>query len=312
MQPDEQVLAVCVNWNGSEVLGEALGSLLKSRGVSIKVVVVDSASTDDSLSQVPPGIEVVRLTKNLGYGAAINAVVRRYYSGQRADVEAVPKYFLLLNNDIVFDSDMVNRLVGCATSKGPGIFGPRIVRFDQPELLEAAWGEVGWSHVLACFEGIGEQKGKHWDRDQPVELLLGSVLLVHRDVFEKTGFFDEAFFMYHEEIDFLYRARLAGYYAYFCNSCEARHRGAHGTRKQPWFKTYWLRRNTVIFLRKHRASLGQWFYYLTTLKLSLFYNILALNWSRASVILKGVRDGFLFQIGEPTPPEADSDTTETI
>ncbi len=80
MRSPEKVLAICVNWNGQEVLAEALDSLLKSQGVQMKVVVVDNASTDNSLGLVPPGVEVVLRLKNDGFGAAINSVVKPYFT----------------------------------------------------------------------------------------------------------------------------------------------------------------------------------------------------------------------------------------
>jgi GT2 family glycosyltransferase len=292
MSSPQEVLAICVNWNGQEVLADALDSLLKSRGVQLRVVVVDNASTDNSLELVPPGIEVEKREKNEGYAAAINSVVRPYYANPKTPGTTPPTYFLLLNNDVVFEPTSVQRLVEFADRKGPGIFGPRIVRHDRPDHLETAWGDLTWSHVLAHYRGEEEKVGPRWNRDAPVSLLLGSVLLIHRSVFEKIGFFDETFFMYHEEVDFLYRARLAGIDAYFCNNSQVRHRGGHGTRQTPWKRIYWTRRNAVLFLRKHKASLAKWLYYLATLKMSIFYNILCLRWKRTGVILRGVRDGF--------------------
>lgn len=306
MSSPQEVLAICVNWNGQEVLADALDSLSKSRGVQMKIVVVDNASTDESLDLVPPEIEVVKRDNNDGYAAAINSVVKRYYADPNTLGVTPPTYFLLLNNDVVFEPDSVQRLIEFADRKGPGIFGPRIVRYDQPDHMETAWGELTWSHVLAHYEGEAEKAGPRWDRDDPVSLLLGSVLLVHGSVFGKVGFFDETFFMYHEEVDFLYRAQLAGIHTYFCNDCQVRHRGGHGTRQTPWKKIYWTRRNTVLFLRKHRASPAKWLYYLTTLKMSLLYNILCLKWKRAAVILRGVRVGFSMGLGQGKSPDSQS------
>jgi GT2 family glycosyltransferase len=298
MSSPQKVLAICVNWNGLEVLADALDSLSKSRGVQMKIVVVDNASTDESLNLVPPEIEVVKRDNNDGYAAAINSVVKPYYANPSAMGVPPPTYFLLVNNDLVFEPTSVQRLVEFADRKGPGIFGPRIVQHNRPDHLEAAWGELTWSHVLAHYEGEAEKVGSRWNREDPVSLLLGSVLLVHSSVFERVGFFDETFFMYHEEVDFLYRAQMAGIHTYFCNSCQVRHRGGHGTRQTPWKKIYWTRRNTVLFLRKHRASPAKWLYYLATLKMSLLYNILCLRWKRAAVILRGVRDGFVRNHGQ--------------
>lgn len=292
MPPHERVLAICVNWNGQEVLADALKSLSWSQGVDLEIMVVDNASTDNSLDLVPPGVEVVLRSKNDGYGAAVNTVIGPHLAETDSNKVTRPDYYLIINNDVVFEADTVRCLVEFARRKGPGIFGPRVVSHERPDHLEMAWGELTWSHVLARFRGKGERTGSHWDRDEPVTLLMGSVLLIHRTVFERIGLFDEDFFMYHEEVDFLYRSRQAGFKAYFCNGCQVRHRGGHSTRKEPWKRIYWIRRNTVLFFRKHKGSVSQWFYFFASLKMSILFNLLTLRWRRVGVILRGVRDGF--------------------
>lgn len=98
--------------------------------------------------------------------------------------------------------------------------------------------------------------------------------------------------MYHEEVDFLYRAGCKGYPVYHCPSARAWHRGQHGTRDQPLQKVFWTRRNAVYFLRKHGAGMARWTYFFLTLCASLVYNLTLLRWPRARVICRGVKAGF--------------------
>ena len=249
MPSPDPVLAICINWNGERVLHKTVDSLLHCDYAALKVLVVDNASDDKSACSLPSTVEVMKLEANLGYGGAINAALRSHL-----DADSAP-YFLLLNNDVLLAKDTLSRLIGFASDKGPGIFGPRIVQFEDSSRLEAAWGKVTWSHVLASYYGKNRRKiGARWNRMRQVELLLGSTLLVHRRIFEKVGLFDEAYFMYHEEVDFLFRARRSGFPIYYCPFTEVIHYGGHSTRRQPLKKTYWIRRNAVYFLRKHRAS----------------------------------------------------------
>ena len=286
MPTDESVLAICVNWNGGEILRQTVDSLLHSNYPGLEVLVVDNASTDDSLSLLPEAAGIVKLDTNLGYGGAINAVLRRYL---RSDS---PTYFLLLNNDVIVAEDTLSSLIEFARDKGSGVFGPRIVQFEDTSRLEAAWGKVSWSHVLARYEGKNASKTHgQWLQTRKVELLLGSALLVHRQILEDVGLFDEDFFMYHEEVDYLFRARRLGFPVYFCPFAEVIHRGAHSTRDQPLKKVFWIRRNAIYFLRKHHATVSQWVYFWTSLALSFLYNGLTLKWSRAATIWRAVREG---------------------
>ncbi len=284
-----KVLAVCVNWNGAEVLQATLASLRTSRYAALKVLVVDNASADRSAEDLGDTCdEVLHLDDNRGYGGAVNAGVRRNLEGDRR----APEYFLILNNDVLVVEDTVARLVETALRHGPGIYGPKILRAAAPTRLEASWGHLTHSHVLAHFRARNALDDAHWSCPRQVPLLLGSILLVHRSVFERCGYFDERFFMYHEEVDFLHRARLVGLPCFFCPEARAYHVGGHSTRSDPSRKLYWTRRNTVLFLRKHKVSPLRWGYFATTLLASFLFNGISLRWNRLSPLFRGVVDGF--------------------
>ncbi len=141
-----------------------------------------------------------------------------------------------------------------AREKGPGVYGPKVLLQDRPDRLDAAWGRITWSHVLSSFRGKGARDRGRFDRVRRVQLLLGCALLVHRRVFQDVGFFDEDYFMYHEEVDFLFRAGRRGYPCYYCPAARVHHRRAHSTRDKPLQRVFWVRRNTVLFLRKHQSG----------------------------------------------------------
>ena len=294
MSTDATVLAVCVNWNGKEVLPATLASLIESDYPRLDILVVDNASSDGSLELVPSSVKTLRLPENRGYGAALNAGIRSLQTllpAGEGQEPPIPDYFLILNNDLIVEDSMVGRLVQFAEAKGTGIYGPKILRYQEPDRLEAAWGEVDWSHVLARFHGKGAVDGPHWNATRDARLLLGSALLTAGEVFADVGFFDENFFMYHEEVDFLYRAGQKGYPIYHCPFARAWHLGAQGTRGRPLEKIFWTRRNAVYFLRKHRAGALKWSYFFLTLLGSLVYNLVFLRWPRAATIYRGIAAG---------------------
>jgi GT2 family glycosyltransferase len=140
MQKIPEVAAICVNWNGGPALLETLKSLLDSDYPRLRVLVVDNASSDDSLSRLPREVELLRLPVNTGYGEAINRGIR--FLEERGGTEEPVGYFLILNNDILLERDTVSGLVAHAEKEGPGIYGPAVVMASDPEKLEAAWGEL--------------------------------------------------------------------------------------------------------------------------------------------------------------------------
>ncbi len=283
------MLAVCVNWNGREVLSRAVDCLIRSRGVQLRILVVDNASDDGSADSLPADVEVLRLTKNEGYAAALNAAVEK--TG-RADQIWRPDYYLFLNNDVFFDPAAISSLAAFAELDKPGVFGPMVLLESHPQRLEAAWGEISWGHVLARYHGkLASADSPRWNRVRRVKLLLGCVLLAHRQVVQEVGPFDESFFMYHEEVDFLYRADQLGFPIYYCPFARVFHKSGHASGRLPQKKVYWLRRNAVLFLKKHRASGGKWVKFGATLLLSLIWNLARWEIDRAKAIWLGARDG---------------------
>jgi len=284
-----EVLAICVNWNGKSVLAQTLRSLLSSSYPRLRIVVVDNASADQSPQLIPSECEVIRLDENKGYGAAINRALQDTALGRH---DHGPAYYLILNNDVLLDTDAVSSLVSCAEQHGPGIYGPKILQVEQPDRLDMAWGELTYSHVLASFRGKGAKDAPEWNSSRQVSLLQGSVLLVSPQVLATTGGFDEAYFMYHEEVDFEVRARAGGFHCHYCPAARVWHHSGHSTRQDPARRVFWTRRNTVYFLRKYRVSADKWAFFFATLFLSLLYNLATIRIGRVRTIIRAVGAGF--------------------
>ena len=292
MPTDQRVLAVCVNWNGRGVLRETLDALSLSLYSNLEILVVDNGSTDGSPSLIPNSVQLLSLTENRGFGGALNKVIRQVLVKNSGIDESDSPYLLLLNNDVLVEPETVSQLMSIAQIQGPGIYGPKVLLQDNPQHLDAAWGHITWSHVLSSYRGKGARDGPRFNRFRKVQLLLGCAILVHPRVFRDVGVFDEKFFMYHEEVDFLYRAGRAGYPSFYCPQAQVYHWSGHSTRRSPLQKVYWTRYNSVLFLRKHGAGVLKWTYFGVTLIMSLLYNLVLLRWKRVSTIWNAVAKGF--------------------
>jgi hypothetical protein len=289
MQTVPKVTAVCINWNGGRSLRETVDSLLASDYPNLDILVVDNASTDNSTEGLPAAAGLLKLQDNTGYGEALNRGISFMEEKNR---EKPARFFLALNNDIRLETDTISGLVSISLKNGPGIYGPSIVRMDDPEILEAAWGILTWSHVLTRLEGENAPAASPpWNIFRKNVLLLGSVMLIHRDIFKAGILFDPLFFMYHEEVDFIYRAQQKGFPACYCPSVRARHYIGRGTKRNPLKKIYWTRRNSIYFLRKHGAGPAKWIKCLGTMSFSFLYNLAGFRFSRARAIAGGGLDG---------------------
>ena len=228
-QPDATV--VVVTWNALPWLERCLDSV---RGRD--VVVVDHGSTDGTLDFVRenhPGVRIVE-QENRGMGGGNNAGMR----------VAEGRYFFLLNSDAWVVGDGLDRLVAFADEHpDAAVVGPRLSNTDgtlqrsvrgEPTLWPLAT-EYLFLRKLAprtrLLNPLYRGDFAH-DRVEEVDWLVGPALLVRRKAAEQVGLFDESFFMFSEEVDWLTRFRHAGWKILFFPGAEVVHVGgaSHGGR----------------------------------------------------------------------------------
>jgi len=246
------VSVVVVTYNALPWVERALES---ARGH--ETVVVDHGSTDGTLELVRERFPEDRVIEqeNKGLGGGSNAGMR-IASGD---------YFLLLNSDAWALDDAVERLVAFAEEHPEAaVVGPRLLNPDGSLQRSVRGFPTVWrlateylflrklaprSRALNAFYGAG------FDHEEvrEAEFLMGSVLLVRREAADTVGLFDEDFFMFSEETDWLYRFRQAGWKVLFTPDAEFVHVGGATTRQNwgPMFREQV--RGHVRFLAKHRG-----------------------------------------------------------
>jgi GT2 family glycosyltransferase len=180
----------------------------------LRVVVADNGSRDGTLValRAHPDVIVCPTGGNLGYAAGINVAARAV--GQ-ADT------LLVLNPDLMVEPGCIEALLRRRRLVGAGVVVPRILDSDgatypslrrEPTLLRAL-GDAAFGSRLASRPGfLGEIINRKSDYDEPhqVDWATGAALLIGSDVASKVGEWDERFFLYSEETDFMRRVREAG------------------------------------------------------------------------------------------------------
>ncbi|TFE30470.1 glycosyltransferase family 2 protein [Frankia sp. B2] len=211
------VSILIVSYNTGAMTAACLESCAAtSDGLATEMIVLDNASTDDSVSIIRdrfPSVNLIEQRTNLGFGRAVNL----------AASQAKGEYLLLLNPDtVVLPGAVANLLDFARANPRHGIYGGRTLGPDHTVDPRSCWAvPTVWSHV--CF-GLGlstafrrsalfdpESMGP-WPRDtvRTVGVVTGCLLLIPRALFEQLGGFDSRFFMYGEDVDLSIRARRAG------------------------------------------------------------------------------------------------------
>lgn len=208
-----RVSAVIVNWNTAELLERCLTSLdAHGEGLIGEIVVVDNASTDDSVDRVRrhwPNVHVIVTPENLGYQRANNL-------GMAA---ATSEHLLLVNSDaFLTPGALAGLLAAFDADPGVGVVGPRLEYADGAFQRWTAGREPTLSASMVWGLGLDRilpRRGVYLGRDVPdafrPDWVSSACLLVRRSVYETVGPMDEAFFAYMDDVDYCRRVRAAGW-----------------------------------------------------------------------------------------------------
>lgn len=202
---------VILNWNGAEHLRRFLPSVVANTP-SADVVVADNGSTDDSAEVVQDGFPTVRwiaLDRNYGFAEGYNRALDRLDNYDA---------FVLLNSDVETPEGWLEPLTATLESDPTvAIVAPKILSYsdrDRFEYAGAAGGYIDWLGYPFCrgriLNSIEYDEGQYDDRRR-VFWVGGAALCCRADVYRSLGGLCGEFFAHMEEIDFCWRAQLAGY-----------------------------------------------------------------------------------------------------
>ena len=233
------------NYNGRELLEPALESLARQTLRPARTIVIDDASTDDSVAYLRehwPQVEVIVLPRNGGATAALNAGLRA-----AADSELVG----LFNNDVELEPDCLERLVA-ALDEHPdaGSATPKLLDFARRDVLDGAGDMLFWRGG-ATRRGHGEPDRGQYDAEQEVFGACGGAAVYRGAALAAVGGFDEAYFTYYDDVDWAFRAQLAGLRCRYVPGAVVYHRGSATLgRGITDFNGYHLWRNPIWLVAK--------------------------------------------------------------
>lgn len=223
---------VILNWNTSALLQECLRSLFASPlPFTLDVIVVDNASTDDSVEAVRhhwPQVRVIANTHNLGYARGNNLGL----------AASQGRYALLLNSDTRVSSSALAELITFMDAHPQaGAVGPRLLQPDGSPQPFAFGGDPTPSYLLRrALRLILFRRALHdWNTSQVqvADWVSGACLLVRRQAVEQVGLLDERFFMYFEDNDWCLRLRRHGWKVYYNPQAAITHLGGQSLKRNP-------------------------------------------------------------------------------
>ena len=266
------VVVVC--WNDKDKIAVALDSVFALRDVRhnpglARIVVSDNGSEDGSRefirSRYGGRAEVIENGANLGFAAACN----------RAFAATNSPYVFLLNPDAELRDGALGEMVSFMEAHPRcGIAGSRIYNTDGTIqescgefdtwagafLRSSAWGELP---PLKRFANGTSLRAWNYEGERRVDIAIGAALALRRTMLDEIGYFDERFFLYHEEVDLSQTPADAGWETWYVPASEAVHEGmgsARGqynveARKQRSRRAYWLKHHGPVWYATLVAAL---------------------------------------------------------
>jgi N-acetylglucosaminyl-diphospho-decaprenol L-rhamnosyltransferase len=264
---------IIVNYNVKYFLEQCLCSVRKATGElamvsgenNVEVVVIDNQSTDGSIEYLQPRFPFVHFIAsqvNLGFSKGNNLALQK----------VTGKYILFLNPDTILPEDAFVKCIQFMDAHADaGALGVYMVDGAGQYLKESKRGFPSLWVSFCKMSGLtkwfpnsklfaGYYMG-HLSKDltQRVDVLSGAFMMVPKQALEKTGGFDEQFFMYAEDIDLSYRLQQSGFTNYYLPDCRIIHFKGESTRKNSrYIKLFY--RAMVQFVQKHYQGEFAWLY----------------------------------------------------
>ena len=244
------VSLITVNYNTPEVTAAMLESLSKLTYPNWEVIVVDNASPEfssASLKEKYPFIRHFSSPVNLGFAGGNNLGLQ-YAKGE---------YVFMLNNDTEVTPSLITTLVEHMQAHPEcGIACPKIKYYSLPETIQYA-GTVGLHPLTSRSHNIGyleKDKGQYNDirkTDQPN----GAAMMIPAKLLREVGPMSELFFLYYEELDWAARFKKHGYEIHYVGNTEIYHKESVSTGVNSAFKTFYLYRNRLLYIRRNYAGI---------------------------------------------------------
>ncbi|RXM38094.1 glycosyltransferase family 2 protein [Chryseobacterium sp. CH21] len=225
---------IIVNYNVTQLLRSCLLSLQKYiQEVEYEVIVIDNASTDTSWGDlIPefPNVHFISSETNGGFSKANNQAIKA----------AKGEYLLLLNPDTEFEGFYMKELLDFADAQSSfGCLGVRMHDAAGAFLPESKRSVPDmFNSFEKLFTNFKKNTSKSYYRNDieentvaEVEVITGAFLLAKKEVYEKIGGLDEAYFMYGEDIDLCYTFLRNGYKNFYYGKVSILHHKGESTIK---------------------------------------------------------------------------------
>lgn len=271
-QDQPEASLIMLSFNTARLLRQSLARLIDvAREIRAEIIVVDNASHDGSAALVEaefPEVRLVRAPHNLGFAGG-NNLGAQHASGE---------FLVLVNSDaFIQPGSLASGIERMRQQPQVGLAGGLLIGRDgQPEPSARCFPSplndlLSLSGLAARFPRsrfFGRFDRTWADPEQAAEVdwVPGAFCIIRRAAIEQTGFFDERYFLYYEEVDLCRRLRRAGWTIAYWPDLKAEHWGGESSKTVSGQKvsshgrqlTLWRMRSGLLYYRCQHGLIQAW------------------------------------------------------
>jgi len=297
------VSIIIVTRNRQEEVLACLKSILGMNYPNFEIILVDNASSDNTIKEVKtkfPKVKIVKSEKNLGACGGKNL----------GEKQAKGEHLFFLDSDTIVDKELLSEMVKIAESEAKiGMVCPKMYFFDKKNVIWYAGASVNLLTSQAKNFGCNEKDVGQYNQIRET-FFAPTAYLVKRMVAEKLKGHGEMFFMGYVDSDYGYRTKEAGFKVVFCPKAVLWHRlGQEENTKSiralgynlP-LRPYYFARNRVVFMKIHAPWVNflifiSFFFPLMTIYIAYKIIVFRGGWKFLRPHLEGSLDGLKYALG---------------
>lgn len=259
------VSIIIVNYNGRDLVRDCLKALERQSFKDFEVLIIDNASSDISLDEIERflkasplsfSVKLIPLNTNVGFSGG-NLEGLKHANGE---------FVALLNNDADPDKEWLGELVKTMDNDSTvGICASKLIACGT-NIIDSA-GDAYSTSLKGFKRGEGEEAHLYNKREYIFGACAGAALY-RRKMIEKIGFFDEDFFLIHEDTDLNFRAQLNGWKVFYVPTAIVYHKVRSTIGRMSKTAVYYTLRNSE-FVRIKNVSFSLFLRFLPEFKLGI-------------------------------------------
>ncbi|MDD5134233.1 MAG: glycosyltransferase family 2 protein [Phycisphaerae bacterium] len=279
MVPDISI--IIVNRNRSDLLVNCLDNIYNTPcRHSFEIIIVDNASTDDSVHLVEQNfrdVKIIRNDSNLGFSAANNQGIKI----------AKGKFILFLNSDTIVLKNAIDILADfLEQTPDAGLCAPKLLNNDR-SIQRNVYRLATFRSILARYtilkyfgmfkkaRNLYRMRNFTYDNITKIDRVMGAAMMAKKEALNKSGLFDENYFFYFEDADLCLQFKKCGFEVYFVPNAEIIHLGGQSAKSLGNHKTEMMfYRSMFYYFRKNRGKVNTFLFSLVFKPLAILYYLL--------------------------------------